>query len=38
MDNGEDLVRGMLSIGGIIVLGVIVACVGIGVLIGAALF
>ena len=38
MDNSDDLVRGMLTIGGVIIAAAIMVFVGIGVLIGAALF
>lgn len=38
MDNSEDLVRGVASIGCVVILAAVAACVGVGVLIGATLF
>lgn len=38
MDNSEDLVRGLYSVGCAIIAAVLGACVLVGVLIGAALF
>lgn len=38
MDNSDDLVRGCVGVGGLIIATALLTCVGVGVLIGAALF